>query len=77
MKTAFGLLSSVNLDESVTVRMKESPANQVPAAAVIRREQAFAGFMGCKGSCGGNGLCNGKGGADPVNGIAKWICGGE
>ena len=31
----------------------EAPANYVPAAAVIRREQALSGFTGCKGCVGG------------------------
>ena len=33
----------------VTVAEEEAPANYVPAAAVIRREQALSGFIGCKG----------------------------
>ena len=37
----------------VTVAEEEAPANYVPAAAVIRREQALSGFTGCKGSVGG------------------------
>ncbi len=32
---------------------KEAPANYVPAAAVIRREQALLGITGHKGSVGG------------------------
>ena len=32
---------------------EEAPANYVPAAAVIRREQALSGFTGCKGRVGG------------------------
>ncbi len=48
------VVSSVNRDESMTVPMKEAPANYVPAAAVIRREQALSGITGCKGSVGGN-----------------------
>ena len=37
----------------MTVPKKEAPANYVPAAAVIRREQALSGITGCKGSVGG------------------------
>ena len=37
----------------VTVPFKKAPANYVPAAAVIRREQALSGFIGCKGCVGG------------------------
>ena len=45
-------LSSVKI---VTVAEEEAPANYVPAAAVIRREQALSGFTGCKGCVGGIG----------------------
>ena len=37
----------------MTVAKEEAPANYVPAAAVIRREQALSGITGCKGSVGG------------------------
>ena len=37
----------------VTVPFKKAPANYVPAAAVIRRERALSGFIGCKGYVGG------------------------
>ena len=37
----------------MTVPFKKAPANYVPAAAVIRREQALSGFIGCKGYVGG------------------------
>ena len=37
----------------LTVPFKKAPANYVPAAAVIRREQALSGFTGCKGFAGG------------------------
>ena len=37
----------------MTVSEEEAPANYVPAAAVIRREQALSGFTGCKGCVGG------------------------
>ncbi len=36
-----------------TVPKEDAPSNYVPAAAVIRREQALSGFTGCKGSVGG------------------------
>ena len=32
----------------MTVPAQEAPANYVPAAAVIRREQALSGIIGCK-----------------------------
>ena len=35
------------------VRNMKAPANYVPAAAVIRRERALSGFIGCKGCVGG------------------------
>ena len=47
----------VNLCHSVTkmtVAEEEAPANYVPAAAVIRREQALSGITGCKGCVGGD-----------------------
>ena len=34
----------------MTVAKEEAPANYVPAAAVIRREQALSGFTGVKGA---------------------------
>ena len=37
----------------MTVPDEEATANYVPAAAVIRREQALSGFTGCKGCVGG------------------------
>ena len=37
----------------MTVPFKKAPANYVPAAAVIRREQALSGFIGCKACVGG------------------------
>ena len=40
-------------DLNVTVPCQKAPANYVPAAAVIRREQALSGFIGCKGCVGG------------------------
>ena len=38
----------------MTVPFKKAPANYVPAAAVIRRERALSGFIGCKACVGGN-----------------------
>ena len=40
-------------DFDVTVPCQKAPANYVPAAAVIRREQALSGFIGRKGCVGG------------------------
>ena len=37
----------------VTVPSEEAPANSVPAAAVIRGEQALSGITGRKGRVGG------------------------
>ena len=37
----------------MTVPTEEAPANYVPAAAVIRREQALSGFIGRKARVGG------------------------
>ena len=37
----------------MTVLGEEAPANYVPAAAVIRREQALSGITGRKGRVGG------------------------
>ena len=37
----------------LTVPLEKGPANYVPAAAVIRRDLALSGFIGCKGSAGG------------------------
>ena len=38
---------------SLTVPLKEAPANSVPAAAVIRGVQALFGIIGRKGRVGG------------------------
>ena len=46
-------MTRVGNDSRVTVPFKKAPANYVPAAAVIRREQALSGFIGCKGCVGG------------------------
>ena len=40
-------------EPSVMVPYQKAPANYVPAAAVIRREQALSGFIGRKGCVGG------------------------
>ena len=45
--------TNIGNDISVTVPFQKAPANYVPAAAVIRREQALSGFIGCKGCVGG------------------------
>ena len=37
----------------MTVLFKKASANYVPAAAVIRRERALSGFIGCKACVGG------------------------
>ena len=37
----------------MTVPEEEAPANYVPAAAVIRRERALSGIIGCKACVGG------------------------
>ena len=37
----------------LTVPLEEVTANYVPAAAVIRRERALSGIIGCKGCVGG------------------------
>ncbi len=37
----------------LTVSREKAPANSVPAAAVIRGEQALSGFTGRKGRVGG------------------------
>ena len=40
-------------DHDLTVPSEEAPANSVPAAAVIRGEQALSGITGRKGRVGG------------------------
>ena len=37
----------------MTVPYQKAPANYVPAAAVIRRERALSGIIGCKACVGG------------------------
>ena len=49
----------------MTVTKEKAPANYVPAAAVIRREQALSGFTGCKGSADGTASLEWKPGAQP------------
>ena len=46
-------MTYIGNDIGVTVPFKKAPANYVPAAAVIRRERALSGFIGCKGCVGG------------------------
>ena len=41
-------------EPSVMVPYQKAPANYVPAAAVIRRERALSGFIGCKACVGGS-----------------------
>ena len=43
----------LSLVKIMTVAKEEAPANYVPAAAVIRREQALSGMTGRKGRVGG------------------------
>ena len=38
----------------MTVPYEKAPANYVPAAAVIRRERALSGIIGCKACVGGD-----------------------
>ena len=47
------IVNSCRKGRGMTVPYKKAPANYVPAAAVIRREQALSGFTGCKGCVGG------------------------
>ena len=46
-------MTCIGNDTGVTVPFKKAQANYVPAAAVIRRERALSGFIGCKGCVGG------------------------
>ena len=48
-----GRTARIGNDLSVTVPCQKAPANYVPAAAVIRREQALSGFIGRKACVGG------------------------
>ena len=48
-----GRTARIGNDLSVTVPCQKAPANYVPAAAVLRREQALSGFIGRKGCVGG------------------------
>ena len=45
----FRIVNCFRQGRTKTVPVEEAPANYVPAAAVIRREQALSGFIGCKG----------------------------
>ena len=48
-----GRTAKLGNEFGVTVPCQKAPANYVPAAAVIRREQALSGFIGRKGCVGG------------------------
>ena len=48
-----GRMVRLGNESEVTVPCQKAPANYVPAAAVIRREQALSGFIGRKGCVGG------------------------
>ena len=48
-----GRMVRIGNDFKLTVPYQKAPANYVPAAAVIRREQALSGFIGRKGCVGG------------------------
>ena len=49
-----GRTSRIGNDLTMTVHYQKATANYVPAAAVIRRWQALSGFIGRKGSAGGD-----------------------
>ena len=53
----------------LTVPAEEAPANYVPAAAVIRREQALSGFIGRKARVGGYSSATFNSGAQPSIGL--------
>ena len=59
--------------KQMTVPQEKAPANYVPAAAVIRREQALSGITGRKGSVGGDLSEMWKPGAQLRNVISYWI----
>ena len=48
-----GKMVRVGNASNVMVLYQKAPANYVPAAAVIRREQALSGFIGRKASADG------------------------
>ena len=48
-----GRTSVIRKGYGLTVPSEEAPANSVPAAAVIRGEQALSGITGRKGRVGG------------------------
>ncbi len=50
----------------MTVAEEEAPANYVPAAAVIRREQALSGFIGFKGAQADRQVSGKNAGLNPV-----------
>ncbi len=47
------VVNRFSVGTKMTVPAEEAPANYVPAAAVIRREQALSGITGRKGLVGG------------------------
>ena len=47
------VVNCFSLGRERTVPEESAPANYVPAAAVIRREQALSGFIGRKAHAGG------------------------
>ena len=47
------VVNPCQMGRNLTVPSEEATANYVPAAAVIRREQALSGFTGRKESVGG------------------------
>ena len=47
-----GRIAKLGNEFGLTVPFEKAPANYVPAAAVIRRERALSGFIGCKGCVG-------------------------
>ena len=49
----WGRIANTGNGISLTVPIEEALANYVPAAAVIRREQALSGIIGRKGYVGG------------------------
>ena len=57
----------------MTVPTEEAPANYVPAAAVIRREQALSGFIGRKEHVGGYLSETFKAEAQPHVRVLNWV----
>ena len=48
-----GKTTTLGNECGVMVPYEKAPANYVPAAAVIRRERALSGIIGCKACVGG------------------------